>query len=56
MTRHGLVDDIEDREVFNFYYMNGRLNVHGEYGYLVNEVTARCVVDWWREADRASSG
>ena len=48
MIRAGLVSDIEDLEVFNFYRMNGRLNVHAEYGYLVNEVTARCVLEWWR--------
>lgn len=49
MIRHGLVSDIDDREVFNYYHMHGALNVHAEYGYLVNEVTARCVSDWWRE-------
>ncbi len=48
MVRDGLVSDIEDREVFNYYRMHGTLNVHAEYGYLVNEVTARCVLDWWR--------
>lgn len=48
MMRLGLVANIEDREVFNYYHMHGSLNVHAEYGYLVNEVTARCVSDWWR--------
>jgi hypothetical protein len=48
MTRLGLVRDIRDFEVFNYYHMHGVLNVHAEYGYLVNEVTARCVVEWWR--------
>lgn len=48
LIRLGLVEDIVDREVFNYYHMHGSLNVHAEYGYLVNEVTARYVSDWWR--------
>ena len=48
MIRLGLVDDIVDHEVFNYYHMHGALNVHAEYGYLVNESTANVVVDWWR--------
>ena len=48
MTRLGLVREIRDIEVFNYYHMHGVLNVHAEYGYLVNEVTAQCVIDWWR--------
>ena len=43
-----LVDDIEDIEIFNHYRLNGELNVHTEYGYLVNKVTAGIVADWWR--------
>ena len=50
MTRLGLVREIRDFEVFNYYRMQGVLNVHAEYGYLVNEVTARCVIEWWRSA------
>jgi hypothetical protein len=50
MTKQGLVSEIRDYEVFNYYHMRGVLNVHAEYGYLVNEVTARCVCDWWRSA------
>jgi hypothetical protein len=49
MIRQGRVSDITDIEVFNYYHMHGALNVHAEYGYLINEATARCVVDWWRE-------
>jgi len=26
--------------------------VYAEYGYLVNEVTARFILDWWRRAGR----
>jgi hypothetical protein len=44
-----LVDDISDRESFNYYHMNGVLNVHAEYGYLINEVTAGIISEWWRE-------
>ena len=53
MTRRGLVRNIDDRECFNWYHMQGALNVHAEYGYLVNQVTAQSVVDWWQRAGRA---
>lgn len=43
-----LVEDIEDIEIFNHFRLNGELNVHAEYGYLVNMVTAGIVADWWR--------
>ncbi len=49
MIRFGLVEDIEDLETYNYYHMNGVLNVHTEYGYLVNEVTATTIRDWWRD-------
>lgn len=48
MIDYGLLPDIDDRLAFNFYHLNGALNVHVEYGYLVNEVTAKIVSDWWR--------
>lgn len=48
MIALGLVPAIEDHEVFNYYRMHGTLNVHAEYGYLVNETTAGFVIDWWR--------
>jgi hypothetical protein len=44
----GLVEDIQDFESWNYYYMHGALNVHTEYGYLVNDVTAGIIRDWWR--------
>ena len=47
MKELGLIESIEDRPVFNYFRLNGQLNVHSEYGYLVNEVTARIVTDWW---------
>jgi hypothetical protein len=43
----GLVGSIEDLDSFNYYHMHGMLNVHVEYGYLINEVTARAISDWW---------
>ena len=45
-----LIEDIEDRPLFNYFRLNGHLNVHAEYGYLVNEVTARIVAEWWNSA------
>ena len=33
------------------YRLNGELNVHAEYGYLVNEKTAHTIVSWWRGLD-----
>ena len=47
MKEMGLIEDIEDRPLFNYFRLNGHLNVHAEYGYLVNEVTARIVTEWW---------
>jgi len=44
-----LVESIEDEAVFNYFKLKGQLNVHAEYGYLVNEVNGRIVADWWRE-------
>ena len=48
MIELGLVDTIDDRELYNWFRFNGRLNTHSEYGYLVNPETARIVSDWWR--------
>lgn len=52
MVQLGLVENIEDRSMFNYYRMRDTLNVHAEYGYLVNEVTAAAVKDWWSETNR----
>lgn len=49
MIELGLVESIEDLVTYNFYRMQGVLNVHTEYGYLVNEVTATVIRNWWRE-------
>lgn len=48
MLELGLVESIEDELVFTHYRLNGELNVHAEYGYLVNEKTAHTIVSWWR--------
>ena len=43
-----LVDEIVDTTFFNYFRLGGELNVHSEYGYLVNEAAARTVREWWR--------
>ena len=53
MAELGLIERIEDIEVFNFFRHDGELNVHAEYGYLVNKETAAVVADWWRQQQRA---
>ncbi len=52
MVDLGLVPAIDDRESFNYYHMHGALNVHAEYGYLINEETARVVSAWWRSCQQ----
>ena len=49
MLNLGLVDSIEDIDIFNAFRLDGVLNEHAEYGYLINRVTAELVVNWWRE-------
>jgi hypothetical protein len=48
MLRAGLVECIDDRQVYNWFRLDGVLNTHAEYGYLVNPETAAIVIDWWR--------
>lgn len=48
MVALGLLESIEDEEIFTWFRLDGDLNVHSEYGYLVHEATARIVCDWWR--------
>jgi hypothetical protein len=47
MVDRGLVSTIDDRELHNYFRLDGVLNVHAEYGYLANPVTAGIVADWW---------
>jgi hypothetical protein len=49
MATLGLTEDIRDIEVYNYFRFHGVLNVHSEYGYLVNEATATEIRNWWRE-------
>ena len=51
MLELGLLDTFEDERVLNWFRLEGQLNVHAEYGYLVNEKTARTIVEWWRGHD-----
>ena len=51
----GLVEEFRDDSLYNHYRLQGNLNVHSEYGYLVNDVTARIVADWWRSHDKSLS-
>jgi len=51
MLELGLVDSIEDERIQNYYRLDGKLNVHAEYGYLINEKTAHTIAKWWRGHD-----
>jgi len=48
MLQAGLLADIDDREVDNWFRLDGVLNTHSEYGYLANPETATIVSEWWR--------
>jgi hypothetical protein len=48
MVGHGLAESIDDHNLHNYFRLDGELNVHSEYGYLANNVTARIVANWWR--------
>lgn len=50
MVELDLLESIEDHEIFNYFRSEGELNVHSEYGYLVNNVTAGLLRDWWQQA------
>jgi len=51
MVELGLVDGIDDERLLNYFRLDGKLNVHAEYGYLANEKTARTISKWWRGHD-----
>jgi len=51
MLELGVVDSIEDQRTSNYFRLDGKLNVHAEYGYLVNEKTAHTIAKWWRGHD-----
>ena len=48
MRELGLLDEFVDGELFNYFRLDGVLNTHAEYGYLVNEKTALTISKWWR--------
>lgn len=50
MLAASLLEDIEDRQIENWFRLDGVLNTHSEYGYLVNPETAAIVSSWWRAA------
>ncbi len=50
MVEFDLLERIEDHEIFNYFRSDDVLNVHSEYGYLVNNVTAGLLRDWWQQA------
>ena len=52
MVRLKLLESIEDRRLYNYFRLDGQLNVHAEYGYLVNTKTGRVVADWWQKQRR----
>jgi hypothetical protein len=51
MLELGLVERFEDETLLTYFRLEGHLNVHAEYGYLVHEKTARTVAEWWRGHD-----
>lgn len=55
MLELGLLETFEDEAIHTHYRLNGKLNVHAEYGYLVNAKTAHTIVSWWRGLDTAAS-
>ena len=57
MLRDGLVESIDDRRTYNWFRLDGVLNPHAEYGYLINPETAAIVVEWWQSlsSDRNSA-
>jgi pimeloyl-ACP methyl ester carboxylesterase len=59
MIRLQLIDSIEDYTTYNYFRhhgQGGQLNVHSEYGYLANELTAGIIAKWWAAKRAASSG
>jgi hypothetical protein len=53
MLQAGLVADIDDREINNWFRLDGVLNTHAEYGYLANPETAAIVSAWWSSVSSA---
>ena len=49
MLELGILESFEDEVIHTHFRLDGVLNVHAEYGYLVNARTAHAVIDWWRQ-------
>jgi hypothetical protein len=49
MLELGLLESFEDQSIHSHFRLDGELNVHAEYGYLVNAQTAQIITDWWRQ-------
>jgi hypothetical protein len=45
---------LQDLPVYNWFRLNGVLNVHAEYGYLVNKITASVICEWLKSVDADS--
>ena len=52
MLKLGLLESFEDERLLAWFRLNGELNVHAEYGYLVHQKTAHTIVEWWRGLDK----
>ncbi len=55
MLELGILESMDDTSIHTHFRLDGELNVHSEYGYLVSSSTARTVVDWWRATERSGS-
>ncbi len=50
MLELALTDNIDDQTTYNWFRnhgSDGELNIHSEYGYLINEAVAALVANWW---------
>ena len=49
MLKHGLVESMthHHEEVYTWFRNDDGLNVHRSYGYLVNDVVAKTIAQWW---------
>ena len=55
MLELGLLESFEDEFLLTWFRLDGHLNVHAEYGYLVHEKTAHTIAKWWRGHDASLS-
>lgn len=55
MSQAGLIPAIDDRMIENWFRLDGVLNTHAEYGYLINPATAKIVSEWWKSISSPDS-